>query len=417
MIHQLAPGSARKRIAIIHPGMDVKGGAENVTLWLANGLGRRGYDLTLITDSFDKDLWPADLTRDLKVVSLPGPLVPIRSNRLRRWGSLLFLAISIRNVDWVVGQQFPTYSWATAARALVGGRWKVLWLCPEPNRRLYFDVTDIHAQNWRSLVRAGVENEHLDRVVESRTKIRPGRRRRMNRDRRLDHESVQLCDRIFANSEFTVDNIRAIFGVDSSVCRLGVPFPADRPYVHGDYIGVLTALSPLKNVHNTIRAVHALISRPGCEDLKLKIAGDGPEREILERMVAERGLEERVDFIGYLEDKDLAAFFRGARFMVYCPVDEPLGLVPIEALAAGTPSVVSDHGGPAETIANGKVGLHANPLDPESIADAAERLWRDTELTRRLGNAGNDLVRKLYTLDGFIDRFETMLFDDAKRSI
>jgi glycosyltransferase involved in cell wall biosynthesis len=66
-------------------------------------------------------------------------------------------------------------------------------------------------------------------------------------------------------------------------------------------------------------------------------------------------------------------------------------------------------------MANGKVGLHANPLDPESIADAAERLWRDTELTRRLGNAGNDLVRKLYTLEGFIDRFETMLFDDAKR--
>ena len=220
---------------------------------------------------------------------------------------------------------------------------------------------------------------------------------------------MAACDRVVANSRFTAGHVRAIFGVEASVCHNGLPLPDERPFRSGDYVAVLTTLSRLKNVHNVIRAVHEIVWRRGLRDLQLRIAGRGTQREILERLVSELALTEHVTFLGPLDDADLPDFYHRARLVAYCPIDEPFGLVPLEALAVRTPSVVSDHGGPSELIEAGVTGLHANPLDPLSIADAVECLWHNPQQARHLAEAGHAVVRKHHSLDAFIDRFEGIL--------
>jgi glycosyltransferase involved in cell wall biosynthesis len=399
------------RIAIVHPGMDFKGGAENVAIWLAEGLRQRGHTAVLVTDRFDPTLWSAHLARHVEPIFLSklGIRAPIRSKRLHAWTNVAFLARALRGYDWVVGQHFPTYGWASSARRLERGGWRVLWLCQEPMRRFYREVTDRHAQGWRQFAPSGVENEHLDREIERRAWQQRARSYRVARNRRWDRRFARACDRIVANSHFTSGHLRTIFGIEAAVCHNGFPLPDKRPYQRGDYVAVLTALSPIKNVHNVIRAVHDLVRRRGLRDLRLRIAGRGPERETLERMVSELGLTQHVSFLGPLDDTELPDFYQRARLLAYCPIDEPFGLVPLEALAVRTPCVVSDHGGPSELIQDGVTGLHANPLDPTSIADAVERLWRDPRQARRLAEAGCEAARKHYSLEAFVDRFESFL--------
>ncbi|HEY5657737.1 MAG TPA: glycosyltransferase family 4 protein [Myxococcota bacterium] len=405
------------RIAIVHPGMDCKGGSENVVAWLAEGLRRRGHAVTLVTDRFDPTLWPDEFVRHLEPVFLPELALraPIRSKWLRRWAKIAFLARALRGFDWVVGQHFPTYTWSVSARRLVRGRWRVLWLCQEPLRRLYHPVTDRHVHAWESLTPPGIDNEHLCREMAMRVRARPRRLRRDARDRRWDRAAVLACDRVVATSRFTARHVREIFGAEATVCHNGLPLPDARPFCSGEYVALLTTLSRLKNAHNVVRAAHELVRRRGVRDLQLKIAGQGPERGVLEGMVSELGLAAHVGFLGPLRDAELPDFYHRARLVAYCPIDEPFGLVPLEALALRTPPVVSDHGGPAELIENGVTGLHANPLDPTSIADAIERLWRDPRRAHRLAEAGHAAVRKHHSLDAFVDRVEGVLAADAHR--
>jgi D-inositol-3-phosphate glycosyltransferase len=99
---------------------------------------------------------------------------------------------------------------------------------------------------------------------------------------------------------------------------------------------------------------------------------------------------------------------------------EPLGLVPIEAMAAGTPIIASTSGGIVETVENAESGLLVPRNDPNALARATERLLREPHLRTRLVRGG--LVRaRRFDLDGYIDklttRYERMRFEEDRKAI
>ena len=224
-----------------------------------------------------------------------------------------------------------------------------------------------------------------------------------------DKKAVQKCDTVVANSRFTASNVREIFRVQPTVCDLGIPLAGEQRYCPGRYVGVLTTLSNRKNVRNIVRAIHELVQHRGHSDMRLRIAGRGRKRAKLQQMTADLGITKHVEFVGGIPDSELPDFYRQARLVVYCPIDEPFGLVPLEAMAAKTPVVVSDHGGPSETVEHGKTGLHVNPFDPSSIADAIEALWTNENKARDMADAGYRRTREYYSLEAFVDRFEKIV--------
>lgn len=404
------------RIAILHPGMNIKGGAENVAAWLGHGLRERGHQPVLITDVLDRSNWSRELIGALEVQLLPRPPLSslINSNAVRLWERSRQLAGPLKHFDVVIAQRFPYHCWAAKARADHGGDYRIVWLCQEPLRRLYPEVTDRHMIHWRSFTPAGVENEHLDRATRARLRRTRRQTRRDAQNRRWDAEAAAQCDIIVTNSAFTAQNVRDIFHVNPAVCHLGVPLPPPQMFDHGHYVAVLTSLAERKNVPNAIRAI-ALLRERGRTDIRMKIAGRGPDRAALEELARTLGVSELIEFLGGIADEALPGFYAHARMLVYCPVDEPFGLVPLEAAAVNTPVIVSDHGGPAETILDQVTGLHANPFDPASIAGAIERLWDDEALCRRLADAGNRRAREYFSLDAFLDRFDPLLAKTTAR--
>jgi glycosyltransferase involved in cell wall biosynthesis len=93
--------------------------------------------------------------------------------------------------------------------------------------------------------------------------------------------------------------------------------------------------------------------------------------------------------------------------LLYVPVDEPFGLVPIEALARRVAVVVSNHGGPSETVVDGKTGLQVDPFSTDAVAEAARTLIEDPALRARLAAAGERMVSERFGIDAFAARHES----------
>ena len=117
----------------------------------------------------------------------------------------------------------------------------------------------------------------------------------------------------------------------------------------------------------------------------LVIAGDGPEREALQRSSVRLGLADRVHLIGFRDD--VAALYRACDVFVLASRAEAFGLVLAEAAYFGRPSVATDVGGVPDMVIDGRTGLIVPPGDEQALADALGRLVSDPALRRALGDA------------------------------
>jgi glycosyltransferase involved in cell wall biosynthesis len=123
------------------------------------------------------------------------------------------------------------------------------------------------------------------------------------------------------------------------------------------------------------------------DGIELVIAGEGDEREPLERRVRELGLTDRVRFIGPQPRERVVRLFRAADAAILSSSWENFPHTVVEALAAGTPVLATAIGGVAEVVRDGDNGLLVAPGDAEALADAVRRFFEDADLRERLRDA------------------------------
>jgi glycosyltransferase involved in cell wall biosynthesis len=132
----------------------------------------------------------------------------------------------------------------------------------------------------------------------------------------------------------------------------------------------------------------AIRALAGVPETVLAIAGEGPLRGELEQVAAEAGVDDRVRFLGVRPD---ARALMGAADAVVMPSRwEGLPLSALEALASGTPLVATNVRGLRELVTDGRDALLV-PEQPEALAAALKRVLDDSELARRLGEAGRQV--------------------------
>jgi alpha-1,3/alpha-1,6-mannosyltransferase len=98
--------------------------------------------------------------------------------------------------------------------------------------------------------------------------------------------------------------------------------------------------------------------------------------------------------------------------VLYTPINEDYGLVPLEAMASGKPVISVNEGGPRDTIINGKTGFLVN--DEREMAAKMQMLVEDPQLSKDLGKAGIERVRKSYSWDRFFNVFDKRARQVAK---
>jgi len=173
-------------------------------------------------------------------------------------------------------------------------------------------------------------------------------------------------------------------------------------------IGVAAHLTPKKGQRHLIEATALL--RDKQPRLLCYLLGEGEQRAKLESLAAHLGIRQSVRFMGYRPD---AVDLMQAMDIVVLPSvrKEGLGLCLVEASALGKAVIGSDAPGIDEVIRNERTGLLVPPGNAEALASAVDRLIGDRGLRERMGAAGKQRVRELFTLEHMADKAEQFYYE------
>lgn len=169
------------------------------------------------------------------------------------------------------------------------------------------------------------------------------------------------------------------------------------------YIG---RFDPRKGIETLVRAV-ANSQLKGKDPLRLIIGGayragqsDGQEKERISEIVEELGLNDITEFPGRIADEDLPTYFAAADVCVVPSHYEPFGLVPIEAMASGTPVVGSAVGGLNFTVVSEETGLLVPPKDNAAFTEAIDRILSNPQWRNQLGENARKRMETEFSWEG-----------------
>ena len=150
-----------------------------------------------------------------------------------------------------------------------------------------------------------------------------------------------------------------------------------------------------KGIQNLIAAMPKILEN--YNDAKLIIAGKGGMLDKLKAQVESMGIANKVYFTGYLDAKQVQKMYKCADVAVFPSTYEPFGIVALEAMLAGVPTVVSDVGGLNEIVEHGVTGMKSYAGNSNSIADSILALLYDHALATTVSKNAKAKVKELYS--------------------
>lgn len=236
-------------------------------------------------------------------------------------------------------------------------------------------------------------------------------------ERIIDRRLATVSDRLVGNSRAVVDFYRELgvpegrlavihsgIEIDESPAptadregvRAELGFPVDAPLVL--FAG---RLAPQKRVGDLLKALDLVqIVQP---NMRAAIAGDGPQRDVLERIARNYDLTERLRFLGHRDD--VPRLMAAADIVVLPSAYEGLPNVVMEAMSLSKPVVATEAPGTIELIVDGETGVLVPIGNAPALARETRDLIRDPNRARQLGEAGRRRVQAEFRADDMIARF------------
>ncbi len=162
-------------------------------------------------------------------------------------------------------------------------------------------------------------------------------------------------------------------------------------------------LNPRKNVRFLIEILNDLTD----QNSKLTIIGDGPQKTELKKIAADLKVSHRIIFTGYLSMEEKLKLINKADIFLFPSLMEGFGMSPVEAMACGIPTIVSDRGALPEVVGDGAMAL---PLDKNVWIKAINHLIVDKELRKSWSQKAISRANKFKWQNG-IDETYKLLFN------
>ncbi len=209
----------------------------------------------------------------------------------------------------------------------------------------------------------------------------------------LTYESSE----VIVNSNFMKNDIQRIFGLPFEKIKV-IPNGIDLKKFDGikkdyefrrrfaaDNEKIILSLGRLvfeKGIQHLIYAMPKILSN--YNDAKLVIVGKGGMIDELKQITVNLGIQDKVYFTGYMAGNDVQKMYKVSDVAVFPSTYEPFGIVALEAMLGGTPTVVSDIGGLNEIVKHGETGLKSYAGNANSIADSVTQLLYDYDLSEKI---------------------------------
>jgi len=403
------------KIAIVYPSLRAVGGAENVVIWLAESLAERGHHVSLFTREFSEEVWGTIRERPYSVCLLDfkKQRSTLKTNRAAGAALSKALKLSLNEFNVINPHNYPASLWVYYAKRQGQCFPKVLLFLHNLTRNFYEDIIDIHYRKLPGLMNLW-ERYRPKKLLRRLRQILFGYRK-------LDKAAVLSADKVLANSFYTAELAQSIYGINVQACPLGVSLKSfDLTSIsktsdqsdNGNQIMMLTVarIERQKNFDTILNALNKLKKMGSLPNgFQYKVAGNGPLLNYFRNKSHRMGLDIIVEFLGHVPHADLPKLYKESSFLLHIPLDEPFGLVPLEAALFKKPSIVSDHGGPVEIVHDGLTGLHTSALDADVVSEKILIFLREPDTVRKMGDFAHSRVLTEMTFDIFVERFVTSM--------
>jgi alpha-1,3/alpha-1,6-mannosyltransferase len=246
----------------------------------------------------------------------------------------------------------------------------------------------------------------------------------------LERRGIESADAVLVNSRYTQGIFEQVFpGRRPGVLHPGVECAeyAGIPPVSESGEIVLLSVNRFDSKKNLGLALETLAAlRPRLREgvfarVKLVLAGghdwafaeSTATLDGLREQAARLGLADQVQFVTNATDSERRALLAACRCVLYTPRGEHLGIVPLEAMAAGRPVIAVNEAGPVETVVDGRTGFLCPP-EAGAFAERVAVLIEDEELARHIGVAAREHVQANFSRERFGQGFEAELRKLAK---
>ena len=215
---------------------------------------------------------------------------------------------------------------------------------------------------------------------------------------------LEVADRVISTTESYATTSRTLWDTDVTVIPNAVDIKRfnlenkgelirDKYSIRNDPLALFVGrLVPHKGIGILIRSL--TYTRTG----KLMIVGDGPYKKWLIDLVKKLDLNERVIFVGPVDDYWLPSYYSATDVVILPSTSrlEAFGIVGLEGMASGKPLILSDIPGVRDVISE-KEGYIVEPLDPNAIAEALDKIWDAPDMAREMGKRGRKRVETLFS--------------------
>ncbi len=335
------------------------GGAERATATLASGLDAAAFDVSLILERHQEQLYEI-------APSLPVSVLGVSSTRR-----------ALRPLVSVLRRDRPDIVYAALPHLNALAAAAVRFVVPKP--RLVVSVHNNHEREWVHM-QDGQRLKHLTpwayRSADAVVTVSQGLAAQVQRTRGVAKEKVHCI-----YNPIDADTIERVAMDEVNHEWL------DETH---DVVVAMGRLAPQKDYGSLLRAFAVI--REARSRARLMVLGDGEQRRQLEQLSCDLGVADSVSFLGVRANP--FAYIARADCFVLTSSYEGFGMAIVEAMTAGTPVVSTDCPyGPAEILGDGRWGLLARAGSIESIAACVLRVLNDGALGSTLRSAGRQRAR------------------------
>jgi len=381
------------KIVLIITRLDLGGSAEAV-MQIGEGLSKKGHEVKIIT-GLTRDP-QEDLECYIRRTGIPIKVIP----QLRREVNLFFDLHALWLLYKMIKDERPEVVHTHTSKAGILGRWAA-WLggvkviVHSTHGHIFYGYFGILKTTLFLLIErftAKITDSitTLTQIeIEDYQKMRlAGREKFISIPYGIDMEKYQ--------SVRTREEVRKMFGLSADDCVIG-------------WVGRLV---PVKDCGTFLRAASMLRDIATIPPLPLKekggsirflVVGDGPERKKMEGMAERLGLQ--VIFTG--TRKDIYDIISAMDLLVLSSLNEGLGHVILEAMAAWKPVIATRVGGVPEVVEDGVTGILVPPSNPAEMASAIMKILADPEMMERMGKEGRKRAER-FDIKMAVDRLDAL---------
>ena len=266
--------------------------------------------------------------------------------------------------DLIIATKFPTY--------VAKHSNKVTWLMHQ--HRMAYDLYDYLGDSKYNELRGTEAKENIrKKIIE------------------IDNKTILESNAVYSISKNITQRLKHYNNISSNVLY-HPPSNADKLYCNefDDYIVSVGRLDPLKRVRLLVESLKYC-----SPSIKAYIAGKGVDFLELQRLAKECKVEDRVKFLGYVNDDDLLHLYANSFGVFFAPKDEDYGYITLEAFLSRKPVITcTDSGGVLEFVVDGVNGYVSSP-EPEILGESIQRMWEDKNRCRSFGLEGYNKVKDI----------------------